>query len=352
METTTFVDEAGNTGYDIWSHEQPYFVMAAVTFCNDSMKKVGEYVHAMFESYREIDEHELKGYRWVKAGGGKAGAILEVLTYVKEHATDIHMIILEKKYMTAGLICQYFLDPEYSSVKNYYWTNDEEARIVAANYFYELLNEDEASKIAVSIMNPSVESLKESRDLLLEKVDNESIREIIVGTNDYLGEMASDIMSMGRDGLRRSVMMSPNYTTFVTLGSKVAMKMKEMRVLSNIVFDSARMCNEEFKSLFNLASSWDPANNKLLECLVGHTSWQGAFSSFSTANSKESVGVACADIVCSSIAQILKRKDAERLTMGEKGIWMFYKQLAEDNKIFWVASEQFRERIVYKIPTE
>ncbi len=113
---TTYIDEAGNTGDNLIDHQQPFYVMAAVSVPDDKKTVMELILHEKFESVREIEEKEIKGTKWVKATN-KQPALKNIIYDLLDNGGDIHIAIVEKRFMIAGMAVNTFLIMPATTVK-------------------------------------------------------------------------------------------------------------------------------------------------------------------------------------------------------------------------------------------
>lgn len=63
----TYIDEAGQTGSDIMSTDQPIFVMAGVMLNTEQERVILKTLDEQFNSCKEATETEIKGSSWSKS---------------------------------------------------------------------------------------------------------------------------------------------------------------------------------------------------------------------------------------------------------------------------------------------
>ena len=146
MEYKTYIDESGNTGKDLLNYSQKIFCLSSVSVPSSQMDNLKNYIQEKFESAKEKEEKEIKATNWIKAPK-KNKVLQEIIQEMKSANCDFSAVIIEKRYMLAALIVDNFLDGEYNDNKDYTWCNNKEEKIKAAQYFYEVLNDEDYDSI-------------------------------------------------------------------------------------------------------------------------------------------------------------------------------------------------------------
>lgn len=97
MQYKTFIDEAGNTGWNIWDNlHQDYFVIAAITLHDSIIEDISDFITDVYESNKINTEKEFKTATWVK-NPKKHTALASMLKAVNDNAACIHVAVMEKK---------------------------------------------------------------------------------------------------------------------------------------------------------------------------------------------------------------------------------------------------------------
>lgn len=148
MQHKTFIDEAGNTGWNIWDNlHQDYFVIAAITLHDSIIEDISDFITDVHESNKINTEKEFKTATWVK-NPKKHTALASMLKAVNDNAACIHVAVMEKTFMSVALIINGLFDAEYNDVKNFSWVNDKSKKIEAADYYYSLLSDEDIKRQA------------------------------------------------------------------------------------------------------------------------------------------------------------------------------------------------------------
>jgi len=158
--------------------------------------------------------------------------------YICEHAVDVNAVVVEKRFMVASLIVYKYFDGEYNDNGDYKWVNDKAERIKAANYYYELLTDDELSKIGKCLMNPNNENTKAIWDILWEKTEEPEYKWVLAGVVDHLDKITSEFDAFFEsDGLSGAITNSPNFTAFSRLGNIIAASAMQNGYTTRLIFD-------------------------------------------------------------------------------------------------------------------
>lgn len=90
----TYIDEAGQTGSDIMSTDQPIFVMAGVMLNAKQESAVLKTLDEQFNLCKEATETEIKGSSWSKSAK-KAIALQTIIEEILRQNGKISIIIFE-----------------------------------------------------------------------------------------------------------------------------------------------------------------------------------------------------------------------------------------------------------------
>ncbi len=138
MEKKIFIDEAGNTGYDVMNLQQPFFVFAAIMLDANQETNVLSVLNEEFIKNKEKEENEIKGAKWSKSAH-KANALLNIEKCLFEAGAHVAVVVFEKRFMPACLIIDNFFDYVYNPKCSINWVNCKDLKLYGANYFYECL---------------------------------------------------------------------------------------------------------------------------------------------------------------------------------------------------------------------
>lgn len=103
----TYIDEAGQTGSDIMSTDQPIFVMAGVMLDAKQEQVILKTLDEQFNLYKEATETEIKGSSWSKVPK-KSIALQTIIEEIVRQNGDISIIIFEKRFMAGAMIVDNF----------------------------------------------------------------------------------------------------------------------------------------------------------------------------------------------------------------------------------------------------
>lgn len=337
----TFIDEAGQTGFDIWNYQtQPFFVIAGVTMEEVSLD-LADYVEHMFQAHRQPNQTEFKTNDWLKRPSRRQ-CVLDMYRYICEHAVDVNVVVIEKKFMIAALIVSKFFDGAYNDFGDYTWVNDKEERIKAANYYYELFTDEDISKIGENLMHPDEVNTKAVWDILWERTAEPEYKRVLVGVEDHLDEINTEFHAFALDseGLHETITNSPNFTAFSQLGNMIAMSAKEGEYATRLIFDDCPSCTDEFEYIFNLYQKESIPDD--LYTVLGFCSWKNRVTEFSVGDSQQDYNLQTADVVASLIYYVFKNILTNSIPEDfDKNIIAQIRTMIGEGKLWYVTSGEF-----------
>jgi hypothetical protein len=110
---TIYCDEAGFTGDNLLSQDQPYFAFSSVVIDPEEAQAT---VAQVLTDYR-IQAEELKGSRLIKRENGQRAA----LWMLEKYAKDSSVIVFDKKYSLAGKLFEYIFEPVLASQSSLFY---------------------------------------------------------------------------------------------------------------------------------------------------------------------------------------------------------------------------------------
>ena len=297
----TFIDEAGNTGCDLIQQEQPFFVLSAITLKDACLNRVLTELKTQFLQYKEKEEVEIKAAKWSKSTK-KAKALQNIIEKVIAENGRISVVIIEKRYMISAMIVDVFFDPVYNSIKDEKWIHNTIEKIKAVNYFYSNLSDAVIYKLWGAIQELDKQKLGESLNLMVQSIKHEEYKKMLEGAYDNLDELINDSKCNRDEKDMYKIRLSPNYTSFPTVMNPVIHYCREIDEKTTIIFDSAIEFNESYRRIYEMfvkVGKDIPTPNGNLY------SWQESVENLIVANSKNEIGLQIADIISSSINQLM-----------------------------------------------
>ncbi len=338
MLYNTYIDESGNTGNNLVDSAQKYFTLAAVSIPQSKEAAILSYIQEKFNSVKEIEETEIKAARWIRSDK-KALILKSILDYLKGMQCDFSLVILEKRFMVCALIVDNFLDGAYNDFEDYTWCNDKDEKRKAAQYFYDILDDKDIELISSAFTHPELEKYQKAYDLVFEKTQNLEYKRMLAGL--HLEELYNDDYDtvMHNTDAKPSVVRSPNYTTFSTLGMIVVNVCERKKYRTNFIFDDCLLCNEAFQKLYDRFHVM--RNNEFLKEWAGIISWKNYVESFKVANSKTSFLLQTADILATSVMKTLEKVFSDgNLEEYDEFVKTLIKEMLEDDQFFFVMSDR------------
>lgn len=342
----TYVDEAGQTGFNIWDcHTQPFFVIAGVTI-EEGSSDIAAYVRNIFQTHKQPNQAEFKTNDWLKRPG-RRHCILNMYRYISEYAVDVSVVVIEKKFMIAALIVNKFFDGAYNDFEDYTWVSDKEERFKAVNYYYELFSDDDLSTIGKCLMHPNDINTKAIWDILWEKTDKLEYKRVLLGVADHLDDINTEFhaFALDKEDLHETITNSPNFTAFSRMGNMVAMNAKQSGYTTRLVFDDCPSCKNEFEYLYNLFQKESIPDG--LYSILGICSWKNVVTDFITGNSVQDYNLQAADVVASLVYFVFKNTLTNTIPEDfDKSIAAQMKSMIVAGKLWYVASDEYMMKLM------
>lgn len=338
MRYNTYIDESGNTGNNLVDQDQKYFTIAAVSVPQNEEESILSFIQEKFDSVKEISETEIKATRWVRTP--KRVSILQsILEFMKGKQCDFSLVILEKRYMVCALIVDNFLDGAYNDFEDYTWCNDNDEKKRAAQYFYDILDDNDIELVSNAFTHPQLDEYVKAYEVVFSKTQDSEYKRMLAGClveelfkDDYAAIMENPEASP-------SVARSANYTSFTALGMRIAYICRRKGYRTNIVFDDCKLCNEAFKNLYKRFNVME--DNDILEKWAGIISWKNWLDSFTVVNSKSSFLLQTADILSTSVLKTLEKVFVDGdLTEYDNYIKTHVKEMLKDDTFYFVMSDR------------
>lgn len=221
MICTTYIDESGNTGDDLTSKDQRYFTLAAVTVPDNAITETSRFFEMAFNSVREKEETEIKATKWIKSPK-KCEAMKAILDCLIAHQTELALVLIEKRFMISAIIVDNFLDGAYNDIEDYTWVNNMDEKKLAAQYFYDLLSDEDTNTVFETFRRPEFVAFLHAYDIVVRNTNDERNLTMLKGCKNHLRELYDDDTSTASSFAGAGVSRSPNYTAFSALGCMVA----------------------------------------------------------------------------------------------------------------------------------
>lgn len=341
MKCNTYVDEAGQTGFNIWDcRMQPFFVLAGVTI-DENTSDLADYVENVFKEHKQSNQTEFKTHEWLKYTNRRQ-CVLNMFSHIRKHAIDINVVVVEKKFMIAALIVHKFFDGAYNDYEDYTWVNDKNERLKAANYYYESLTDDDLYEIGKCTMHPNKKNIRAIWDILWKKTTEPRYKMVLVGVEDHLDEIITefDAIVSNNSNLHATVTNSPNFTAFSQLGNMIAMSAMKNEFSTRIIFDNCPSCNSEFEFVFKLFQQASIQDR--LFAVFGIGSWKNRVTDFLIGDSKQDYNLQTADVVASLVFYVFKNTLTNTIPQNfDKNIIDQLKAMIEIGQLWYVASNRF-----------
>ena len=178
MEYRTYIDESGNTGPNLLDEIQRYFTLAAVSVPVEKEERLAAFIEQQFMTVKEIGETEIKAVRWIRAAK-RSSLLVSIWDKMQDEGCFFSTIIVEKRYMASAMVVDNFLDGAFNDVEDYTWCIDKQEKIKAAQYFYDVLSDDDVRLVMLAFSSPSKENFSSALTAVLEKTDDERYKRML-----------------------------------------------------------------------------------------------------------------------------------------------------------------------------
>lgn len=304
MKCTTFIDESGNTGDDLNSKDQKFFVLGAVTLPDSAFKNCSSVFDTVFNDVCEIGETEIKATNWVRSKK-KRDAMQAILNCIMSYGASFSLILIEKRFMISAIIVDNFLDGAYNDIDDYTWVNDFDEKKKAAQYFYKLLPDEEVQLIFEAFRKPEFKALSLALQKVISYTKEPRYLKMLKGCVNHLQELYNDDVAVSSSFAVAGVSRSPNYTAFSALGCIIAKQCRAAGNTTEILFDHCNLVDQSYADLYKTFSNM--AVDSCVEQLTKLISWKNLIIGFRVSNSKSVNLLQTADIFATSSLKTLRK---------------------------------------------
>lgn len=338
MICTTYIDESGNTGDDLTSKDQRYFTLAAVTVPDDAITETSRFFEMAYNSVREKEETEIKATKWVKSLK-KCDAMKAILDCLIAHQTELALVLIEKRFMISAIIVDNFLDGAYNDIEDYTWVNNMDEKKLAAQYFYDLLSDEDTNTVFEAFRRPDFDALLLAYDIVVRNTKDVRYLAMLKGCKNHLQELYDDDTSTASSFAGAGVSRSPNYTAFTALGCMVAKQCRSNGRCTKMLFDHCRLVDQPYEDLYKMFVKAEITPE--LEALTKLVSWKDIVTDFSVSNSKSVSLLQSADIVATSTLKTMQKVfEGQALSQYDTFIESLLAQMLLQDNFLYVMSEE------------
>ncbi len=303
LPKTIFCDEAGFTGSDLFSNEQPFFVFASVAIEPEEAKNI---ITKTIRDFR-IQSLEIKGRNIVRTSNGK-GAALEI---IERFINSASIFAFDKKYALSAKLFEYIFEPVLAS-KNYIFYEIGFNRFVSCLLYLHLLVHDAISETILIDFQSAMRSkdFKAMENILCNGSNSTNQTPIITGIITFVIShqeiIKNEITNLRSDPTTTNWVLELSITSLFNLlarwGENIKGGMEVFCDVSKPITSQAdffnAMLNREDRVFFDIRGKTIPITFNLAKPIQ-------------TVNSKDSHGVQIADVFASSFAYALKNPDEE-----------------------------------------
>lgn len=335
----TYIDESGNTGPNLADKNQPFFVLVSVTI-PQNQKEPESTIQSVFSQYKQANQEEFKTRNWIKSTYFRQPLSI-IWDSITQNATDINVVILEKRYMEAALIVNNLFDGAYSDRQDFRWVNKRDLRLTTTEEYYNQLSDEDLEFAGKTLTQASHDSMEQLYNMVYAHSNHALLRNMLDSVHKHLDEMANDINSVlsDRPDLNTSVFHAPNITCFAQLGQMVVNQAKNKDYLTEIIFDSEPRLDGLCKYTYDI---FQHINDVSIPGVIKLSSWKDIALSFTPSNSKLTPGLLAADVVASSIAYVLNHnvRNNEIPNNYETKVLSYIKQSFVDGHLWSIMSNK------------
>lgn len=338
----TYIDEAGNTGNDLSEKNQLFFILSAISIDKKKLDTITDVLHREFEENKEKEETEIKAKSWSKAPK-KRNALQKIIEKLCEEFCDIVICVLEKRYMIAAKIVDYFFDGAHNNTNNFDWVNNKSLKIETANYYYDKIPEERIDFLWEAIRNINKEELNKVLNYIIKITDKPQYLSILKNVRiDDVYEADKSLNEMhGQLDISQGISNSPNYTSFFTLGNIISQNCLKYNFNTELIFDSELQCNRAFEYLFKIFSKSKKDIRINEETII--YSWKDRITKFEAKNGKSEPLLQLADILSSSVNQLMLKihKNETNYTKFDAFIMYILMGLDKIDSVHYTISKSF-----------
>jgi hypothetical protein len=318
-ENVFYCDESGNTGVELWSPDQPFYVTGGVLLGATARRRVERYVAALL---KEKGWRELKG----KSLSRDPVLLMRILDGVRRRGGRFFYAVSEKRLSITMKIVDVLMDPMHNSAAWWLSTGDDVSREQIAALLLEL--PDATLKMFAEVYKtPSVASWREVAGVL--KTQSELMGwPLLVNVFAGAAEAAETIVEnedgsrlRGFEGLGQKVrhhqyasILVPDFCHLVRYVDKW---LEDGDAYGQVVHDSLPKFQEIYKWYFGTLRKM---NGSSLPVSSGRYRRMGVtrLRRLDFQDSKESFGIQVADILCTGVRLAFcapDGSDAQKLTL-------------------------------------
>lgn len=294
---------------------------------------------------------EIKGKSWSKTAK-KASALQTIIEEIITQNGAIAIVIVEKRFMAGAMVIDNFFDYVYNDIQDLKWVNNRKAKIQGANYYYDHLTDELASKVwNLFREKQSPETFRQIIDELLLITDDSEYKSLLEGAKPHVEDLVNDLykqpsVNMPLDNISMNVMRAPNFSAFNQLINMLVPLCHTSNSVAKLIIDEQRQFEESYRRLVDIF-----CNIKMPALQFGPNpediiySWNGVVSGLSIGNSQIEKGLQLADIIASSINSLMLKAQkgdlSKFLELDLFNILLLHILESTNHTVHYVVSNQF-----------
>lgn len=355
MKHTIYIDEAGNTGDDLITPDQPFFTIAALGIPNDSLILLESKIFSLRNKYRLQPTHEIKAKTLI--GTKNEPLLSDIYNLIFESNCLPFFTVIEKRYMVVGRMIEDLFDPVYNDRTNNFWTYPSPLKTDLTNFFYDSLSDETISKCANVFQKGQYTEINDTFNSIIKDIKRKKfkfdVEKIANGALPHLEELGKVRLSAEQSfksdyNAPSGVLFSPNFTSYYELLSRLEEYYRRTTIIgATVIFDSSRQFDATFKAFFELISKSKPneiilPNGKSI--IFGFSKLQD----FAQKDSKSIVHLQLSDILASSVNQFFIKMthstSATHFTKSEVYLIGIIYILLDNRFGDWIASTKLKHK--------
>lgn len=287
-----YCDESGNTGNNYLDDKDPFFVLGGW---------LGEDIENDIELQEFLGSGELKANKLLKSVAGRK-KVLKILKYLFKRRYIPFLAIVHKKYAIAARIEDVLLDPEYNDCVPSRITYDEAEvpkKMLADMLFY--LDDEVLEEFAIAYKNIDVCAMKKCIKNMCNNLDRLKWKEFKYVISNSLKRISENLTDE-KDYKKKQ---APNYFSANTLMLILNQYAEKEKINIHFIHDIQK---EYSASLLEMVELKVKKRDDMVR--YGHKKYHVFFNnidSFEFKDSKEKVGLQCADLLVGTTNYVLKK---------------------------------------------
>lgn len=263
-----YIDESGNAGANLLD-AQPFFIIIGIGIRESHLDELESKFNALKIKYGFRSDEEIKGSELIKSESNSL--MREASGLILSEGLPITGVIIERKFMTCGLIVETFFDPEYNDLLDNKWTYPLPIKVDIANHFYNYLSTNTVRFAAQTVVIADIADLHQLLNLvqaeIAEKpiIDGINLVATMEGARKYIEDLSSVIKRVhnikeSNMHMSKGTLKAPNVTSFFDMLHRIEhIYDNHPEADVGLVFDSSSQFDRPFREIYELLKRAGPA---------------------------------------------------------------------------------------------